>query len=192
MQHHELRLCALGDDGVGKSAMVVRFVSNHFVENYDPWLEDNYRTQIILDRNLVILEIFDTVGDEQISLRDHYLRMSYGFIIVYSISNRKSFENVPKYYDYILKLKEVNDNINIPITIAGHKVDIENQREIPTDEGKQFANGLGVNFIECSAKNNINIKELFENIAFDILVSEQYTNRTNSEKKQKEHKCVLC
>ncbi|KAL7712509.1 small monomeric GTPase [Entamoeba marina] len=193
MQHHEVRLVVLGDFGVGKSAMVVKLVSNYFVESYDPCIEDIYRTQIILDRNRVTLDILDTGGDEEYSaLRDRYLRISDGFIIVYSISNRESFENVPKYYDKILQTKNVNDNINIPITIAGHKVDIENQREIPTDEGKQFANGLGVNFIECSAKEDIKIKELFETIAFYVLESEQYTNRINCEKKQKVHKCVLC
>ena len=69
--------------GVGKSALVIRFVSDHFVDEYDPTIEDSYRKQFLIDDAACLLDILDTAGQEEYSaMRDQYMRTSEGFVIV--------------------------------------------------------------------------------------------------------------
>ena len=89
----EFKVVVLGSGGVGKSALTVQFVSGHFIEKYDPTIEDFYRKEIEVDHTPCVLEILDTAGTEQFaSMRDLYIKNGQGFIVAYSLTNHQTFQ----------------------------------------------------------------------------------------------------
>ena len=87
-------------------------------------------------------------------MRDQYIRSGQGFVIVYSITSKNSFENLAGFHDQILRVK---DEDTFPVVILGNKCDLEKDREVPTAEGKAFADGIEAPFYETSAKARINV-----------------------------------
>ncbi len=83
----------LGDGGVGKSALTIQFISNYFVEEYDPNIEDCYRKQAVVDDEICTLDILDTAGQEEFSaMREQYMRTGEGFMLVYAVDRVTTFE----------------------------------------------------------------------------------------------------
>lgn len=161
---------------------------NHFVETYDPTIEDSYRKQSVIDGHSCILEVLDTAGQEEYTaLRDQWIRDGEGFILVYSISSRSSFTRIPKFHQQILRVKEsaqsssplgmgyrdspLNAPIGtgqgnpVPIMLVGNKSDRIIEREVSTQEGQAKARELGCEFVEASAKNCVNVEKAF----FDVV-----------------------
>lgn len=84
--------------GVGKSALTIQLIQNHFVDEYDPTIEDSYRKQVVIDGETCLLDILDTAGQEEYSaMRDQYMRTGEGFLCVFAIDNMKSFEDIDSY-----------------------------------------------------------------------------------------------
>ena len=76
--------------GVGKSALTIQLIQNHFVDEYDPTIEDSYRKQVVIDGETCLLDILDTAGQEEYSaMRDQYMRTGEGFLIVFAVNNAK-------------------------------------------------------------------------------------------------------
>jgi len=157
-----VKLCCLGDGGVGKTSITIQLCSNHFVEMYDPTIEDSYRKQMVIDDEACMLEILDTAGQEELTaLRDQWIRGAEGFIIVYSITSRGSFEQVSQFRQQILRVHDVED---MPMIIVGNKADLENSRQVSTLEGRELAKSFrNTTHLEASAKNRMNIEEIFLN-----------------------------
>ncbi|XP_014383730.1 PREDICTED: histone-lysine N-methyltransferase SMYD3 [Myotis brandtii] len=90
----EYKLVVVGAGGVGKSALTIQLIQNHFVDEYDPTIEDSYRKQVVIDGETCLLDILDTAGQEEYSaMRDQYMRTGEGFLCVFAINNTKSFES---------------------------------------------------------------------------------------------------
>nr|XP_043874330.1 ras-related protein Rap-2a-like isoform X2 [Solea senegalensis] len=104
----EYKVVVLGSGGVGKSALTVQFVTGTFIEKYDPTIEDFYRKEIEVDSSPSVLEILDTAGTEQFaSMRDLYIRNGQGFILVYSLVNQQSFQDIKPMRDQIIRVKSL-------------------------------------------------------------------------------------
>ncbi|XP_037990434.1 ras-related protein Rap-2a isoform X3 [Motacilla alba alba] len=102
----EYKVVVLGSGGVGKSALTVQFVTGTFIEKYDPTIEDFYRKEIEVDASPSVLEILDTAGTEQFaSMRDLYIKNGQGFILVYSLVNQQSFQDIRPMRDQIIRVK---------------------------------------------------------------------------------------
>jgi len=154
-----VKLCCLGDGGVGKTSITIQLCSNHFVEMYDPTIEDSYRKQMVIDDEACMLEILDTAGQEELTaLRDQWIRGAEGFIIVYSITSRTSFDQVTQFMHQILRVHDVE---NMPMVIVGNKCDLEEVREVSSHEGRELAKTTRASFLEASAKTRQNIEEIF-------------------------------
>ena len=96
----------MGEGGVGKSAVTLRYITNNFIEYYDPTIEDQYRTKILVDNKLSNINIVDTAGQEEYtSIRNNWIRDGDGFILVYSITDRNSFEEIKILMDEIIMIK---------------------------------------------------------------------------------------
>uniref|UniRef100_A0A060TC77 ARAD1B21186p n=1 Tax=Blastobotrys adeninivorans TaxID=409370 RepID=A0A060TC77_BLAAD len=155
------KLIVLGDGGVGKTALTIQLCLNHFVETYDPTIEDSYRKQVVIDNQPAILEVLDTAGQEEYTaLRDQWIRDGEGFILVYSITSRSSFSRIKNYFSQIQRVKE--DDEAYSLVLVGNKSDRSGERQVSTAEGQALARELGnVPFFESSAKLNINTENAF-------------------------------
>ena len=158
--YHNYKLCVLGDGAVGKTAVTIQFCSSIFVENYDPTIEDSYKRQVVIDDEACIINVLDTSGqDEFQSLRSQWIRDSEAFLLIYSITQRTSFEQLPKFIDQIISAKcDSDDSV---IVIVGNKCDMENYREVSKEEGMKFAKENSSKHFETSAKQRINVDEVF-------------------------------
>uniref|UniRef100_A0A803W9S3 small monomeric GTPase n=1 Tax=Ficedula albicollis TaxID=59894 RepID=A0A803W9S3_FICAL len=148
--------------GVGKSALTVQFVTGTFIEKYDPTIEDFYRKEIEVDSSPSVLEILDTAGTEQFaSMRDLYIKNGQGFILVYSLVNQQSFQDIKPMRDQIVRVKRYE---KVPLILVGNKVDLESEREVLSAEGRALAQEWGCPFMETSAKSKTMVDELFAEI----------------------------
>jgi GTPase KRas len=154
---------------------------NHFVETYDPTIEDSYRKQVQIDGQSCMLEVLDTAGQEEyIALRDQWIRDGEGFVLVYSISSRSSFARIQKFHSQIQRVKETSlsgsptypgsplsassassSGYPAPVMLVGNKCDRVTEREVSTQEGQALAKDLGCDFVEASAKNCVNVEKAF-------------------------------
>ncbi|KAF2027259.1 ras-domain-containing protein [Setomelanomma holmii] len=177
------KLVVLGDGGVGKTALTIQLCLNHFVETYDPTIEDSYRKQVQIDSQSCMLEVLDTAGQEEyIALRDQWIRDGEGFVLVYSISSRSSFARIQRFHSQIQRVKEtamagsptypgspMSASTPVfghaPVMLVGNKCDRVTEREVSTQEGQALAKDLGCDFVEASAKNCVNVEKAF----FDVV-----------------------
>ncbi|KAI9676476.1 MAG: Ras GTPase ras2 [Caeruleum heppii] len=187
------KLVVLGDGGVGKTALTIQLCLNHFVETYDPTIEDSYRKQVVIDHQSCMLEVLDTAGQEEYTaLRDQWIRDGEGFVLVYSISSRSSFTRIQKFHHLIQRVKESASASSptatgyaggyggsplspqtsysgvapgpVPVMLVGNKSDRVTEREVSTQEGHALARNLGCEFVEASAKNCINVEKAFYDV----------------------------
>ncbi|KAK7203268.1 ras protein [Myxozyma melibiosi] len=162
----EYKLVVVGGGGVGKSALTIQLIQSHFVDEYDPTIEDSYRKQCGIDGEVALLDVLDTAGQEEYSaMREQYMRAGQGFLLVYSITSRSSFEEITSFQQQILRVK---DKDYFPIIVVGNKCDLETERQVSQQEGKQLAKQFQCGFIETSAKQRINVDEAFYNLVREI------------------------
>eukprot|EP01125_Pyxidicula_operculata_P012590 TRINITY_DN413_c0_g1_i1.p1 TRINITY_DN413_c0_g1~~TRINITY_DN413_c0_g1_i1.p1 ORF type:complete len:155 (-),score=40.22 TRINITY_DN413_c0_g1_i1:51-515(-) len=119
-----------------------------------------------VDGEEAILNIYDTAGQEDFSaVRDQYIRIGEGFICMYSITTEASFQEVSNLRD---KLCNITEEDNHPVVLVGNKSDLEEDREVSTEDGQELANSFGWRFMEASAKTKTNVVEAFEEIVKSI------------------------
>jgi len=160
------KLVLVGLGGVGKSCITIQFISQRFIEDYDPTLEDSYRKQVTVDGNECLLDIYDTAGQEDFSaVRDQYMRTGDGFLCVYSVTHYASFVEVSGLHDHILRVK---DSEQVPFVLVGNKCDLEESREVSKEKGAELAHKLKCKFLETSAKDRVNVSECFYELVRDI------------------------
>ncbi|SCU81711.1 LAFA_0C06700g1_1 [Lachancea sp. 'fantastica'] len=155
----EYKLVVVGGGGVGKSALTIQLIQSHFVDEYDPTIEDSYRKQVVIDDKVSILDILDTAGQEEYSaMREQYMRTGEGFLLVYSVTSRTSFDELMTYYQQILRVKDAD---YVPVFLVGNKSDLEDERQVSYEEGMSLAKQFSAPFMETSAKQAINVEESF-------------------------------
>ncbi|CAX44207.1 GTP-binding protein, putative [Candida dubliniensis CD36] len=162
----EYKLVVVGGGGVGKSALTIQLIQSHFVDEYDPTIEDSYRKQCTIDDQQVLLDVLDTAGQEEYSaMREQYMRTGEGFLLVYSINSLNSFQELNSFYDQILRVKDSDD---VPVLVVGNKCDLEMERQVSYEDGLALANSFNCPFLETSAKQRINVEEAFYGLVRNI------------------------
>ncbi|KZT58132.1 ras-domain-containing protein [Calocera cornea HHB12733] len=162
----EYKLVVVGDGGVGKSALTIQFIQSHFVDEYDPTIEDSYRKQVVVDDEVALLDVLDTAGQEEYgAMREQYMRTGEGFLLVYAINSRTSFEELSALHQQILRVKDAD---TFPVVIVANKCDLEYERQVGAHEGRDLARHLGAQFVESSAKQRINVDEAFTALVREI------------------------
>jgi Ras-related protein Rab-6A len=157
------KLVFLGDQSVGKTSIITRFMYDQFDKAYQATIGIDFlsKTMYLEDRT-VRLQLWDTAGQERFrSLIPSYIRDSSVAVIVYDITDRASFLNSSKWVDEV-RSERGND---VVIMLVGNKTDLSDRRQVSTEEGETKASEEGVMFIETSAKGNFNIKLLFRRLA---------------------------
>lgn len=157
------KLVFLGDQGVGKTSIITRFMYDSFDKNYQATIGIDFlsKTMYLEDRT-VRLQLWDTAGQERFrSLIPSYIRDSSVAVVVYDITNRASFLNTSKWIEDV-RNERGNDVI---IILVGNKTDLSEKRQVSVEEGEDRASKEGIMFIETSAKAGFNIKALFRKLA---------------------------
>ena len=158
-----IRIAILGDSSVGKTSIINVYFNLEFSEVMTQSVgKDKFDTQMKMkDGNEMKLIIWDTAGQERFhSISLSTIKNSQGIIVVFDITKRKTFENVVNW------LKEIRENSNaIPIALFGNKSDLEDHRNVTTEEAEIFAKKNKVIYFETSAKENKNIQEGFNELA---------------------------
>ncbi|TYZ60706.1 hypothetical protein PybrP1_004723 [[Pythium] brassicae (nom. inval.)] len=177
--------------GVGKSALTIRLVTDNFLEDYDPTIEDSYRKQTVIDNHSALLDILDTAGQEEYtSMQDQWMREGKGFLLVYSVTSRSTFDDISSFKDKILRAKDVD---NVPIVLVGNKCDLDSQRQVAKGEGEQLARRWGCAFMETSAKERINNEDCFYQVVREIRKAERPVRQERpAAVKEKPKKRSLC
>ena len=153
------KLLVVGFRAVGKSTVTIQFTENHFVEGYNPTIENSFHKTIKYQGEDFHLDIVDTAGQDEYSIfSDQHAVGVHGYVLVYSITSAGSLETVKILNDKILNALGTD---NVPRVLVGNKSDLRRDRKVSYEEGKKLADSWGIPFVECSAKHNENIKEVF-------------------------------
>lgn len=159
----KFKLVFLGEQSVGKTSLITRFMYDTFDNTYQATIGIDFlsKTMYLEDRT-VRLQLWDTAGQERFrSLIPSYIRDSSVAVVVYDITNRQSFMNTSKWVDDV-RSERGNDVI---IVLVGNKTDLNDKRQVTTEEAEQKSKELNVMFIETSAKAGHNVKTMFRKIA---------------------------
>jgi len=154
------KMAVLGSRSVGKSSLVVQYIESHFVESYYPTIEFTFSKSINYKGSEYGCDIIDTAGQDEYSiLNSKHAIGIHGYILVYSVTSRNSFDMIQVVYDKIVNFCGVTQ---IPCVIVGSKADLEQNRQVSKGEGEELARQNNAVFVETSAKNNINVAKVFE------------------------------
>uniref|UniRef100_A0A3P8Z4I9 RAB6B, member RAS oncogene family b n=1 Tax=Esox lucius TaxID=8010 RepID=A0A3P8Z4I9_ESOLU len=170
----KFKLVFLGEQSVGKTSLITRFMYDSFDNTYQATIGIDFlsKTMYLEDRTVrnsvshltpqVRLQLWDTAGQERFrSLIPSYIRDSTVAVVVYDITNVNSFQQTCKWIDDV----RTERGSDVIIMLVGNKTDLEEKRQITIEEGEQRAKELNVMFIETSAKTGTNVKQLFRRVA---------------------------
>ncbi|KAG6640422.1 ras-related protein RABC2a-like isoform X10 [Carya illinoinensis] len=162
------KILLIGDSGVGKSSILVSFISNT-VKNLSPTIGVDFKIKLLtVGGKKLKLTIWDTAGQERFrTLTSSYFRGAQGIILVYDVTRRDTFTNLSDVWAKEVELYSTNqDCVKM---LVGNKVDMASERVVTREEGIALAKELGCLFIECSARTRENVEQCFEELALKIM-----------------------
>ncbi|KAG9266506.1 ras-related and estrogen-regulated growth inhibitor [Astyanax mexicanus] len=153
-----VRMVILGQSAVGKTALAVRFITKRFIGEYDPTLETIYRHEATVGGEAVVFEILDTAGQEEDALMvEEKIKWGDGFIIVYSVTDRCSFDEVMRLCFLVNHIHAAGGRRSCPepppMLIVANKKDLEFDRMVSTEDGEGLSRGLKVPLHEVSVRD---------------------------------------
>jgi Ras-related protein Rab-1A len=163
---HLFKLLLIGDSGVGKSCLLLRFADDTYTDSYISTIGVDFKIRNLdVDSKNIKLQIWDTAGQERFrTITSSYYRGAHGIIIVYDITDAESFNNVKTWLSEIDKF--ASENVNK--LLVGNKCDLAASRQVETQTAKDFAASLNIPFIETSAKTSANVEQAFVKMTSDI------------------------
>lgn len=179
---YKLQLIIIGDSGCGKTSFMDRYCDGQYRVSYNATVGIDFKVKTIISANQkrVKLQIWDTAGQEKFnSITTAYYRNARGVVIMYDVTREQTFENVRKW----LALVSQFGRGDVEIAIVGNKCDVTemaesqsdsasstlNRRAITKERGEQLATENGCHFFECSAKEDINVAEVFTRLSEEII-----------------------
>mmetsp|Transcript_41501 Transcript_41501/g.133459 ORF Transcript_41501/g.133459 Transcript_41501/m.133459 type:complete len:222 (+) Transcript_41501:2-667(+) len=163
----QIKLMMIGDQAVGKTALLVRFADDDFNESVLPTIGIDFKIKTIeLGGKRIKLQIWDTAGQERFrTITQAYYRGAMGILLLYDVTNAKSLQNVRNWVRNI----EGNAPQTVNKVLVGNKSDMAAQRQVLAAEGQKLADEFGMRFFETSARNNQNVSETFLCLANDVV-----------------------
>lgn len=160
------KVLIIGDSSVGKSCLLLQFSDQTFSDNYVSTIGVDFKIRTIdVNGRQIKLQIWDTAGQERFqSITANYYHGSHAIAIVYDITSRQSFENVRKWISEVDRLATPQ----VCKLLVGNKADLADKREVSKQEGQSLADGLGIPFMETSAKTAYNVKDMFMSMCIAI------------------------
>ena len=179
------KILILGDSKVGKSCFLTRYADNTYKEDYLSTIGMDYKIKNyeLEDGRIIKLYIWDTAGQDKFrSITSNYYKGADGIILIYDITDRKTFNSVRNWINNIQE--EAPDKV--ALVLAGNKVDDEKNREVQESQGKKIADEYSLPFFECSAKSDINVTQTFDALIKKV-VQINPKNKEGQKLKQNRH-----
>ena len=179
-----LRICVLGKTMVGKTCLINRFLNGKYQVEHDRTIEEQYSKYLKIKNEDCMFEITDTGGlDEYLSSLDIWINNSDGFLLVYSINDKDSFDGIKMRYENILKYKKSKKFCAL---VVGNKTDLEDgeqkeERKVNKEEVDKFCEENNLECFEVSAKNNDNINQIFQKLGENVF-DMKYKNKNGGNK----------
>ncbi|XP_029847953.1 ras-related protein Rab-3 isoform X1 [Ixodes scapularis] len=160
------KILIIGNSSVGKTSFLFRYADDSFTSAFVSTVGIDFKVKTVFRHDKrVKLQIWDTAGQERYrTITTAYYRGAMGFILMYDVTNEESFNSVQ---DWVTQIKTYSWD-NAQVILVGNKCDMEDERVVSTERGKQLADQLGLEFFETSAKENVNVKAVFERLV-DII-----------------------
>ena len=195
----KLKISLIGNAGSNKTDLMLKYADNYFPESHAATIGVEYKTKTIIMNNIrITLNIWDTAGQERFkSITRPFFNNTDGVILVYDITNKRSFEGIESW------MKELEScNGEIKKIIAGNNCHLENRREVKRDTLNEYCNKKNIKGIEVSSKDGTNVSECFEMLVKLIIedkskeeLIQKYSNKQSnlsiSKNKRKEKKCII-
>jgi len=161
-----IKLLLIGDSGVGKSCLLLRFSDDSFTPSFITTIGIDFKIRTIeLDGKRIKLQIWDTAGQERFrTITTAYYRGAMGILLVYDVTDERSFKNIRNWFSNI----EQHASEGVNKILIGNKCDWVEKKAITKEQGQALADEFGIKFLETSAKANINVEEAFFTLARDI------------------------
>ncbi|CAL1531926.1 unnamed protein product [Lymnaea stagnalis] len=172
----ETKIAVLGMAGVGKSALCVRFLTKRFIGEYDQATENKYKCATTLEGESVTFELLDTRSNsDDLGARDDVVRWADGFVLVYSVTSRKTFDVLAELRRKVEDMKKTN---HVPVILVGNKADLAHVRQVTQDEGARLATELSCSFMEVSASEDVTkVTDAFHTLCREII---EYKRRSRT------------
>ena len=193
----QIKIVIIGDSGVGKTNFIFRFAENSFSDMHVSTVGLDYKSKIIIlpsSKKRVRIQIWDTAGQERyMAINKNTLQKVQGIIIMYDLTNRKSFENLERWFNIVSQ--------NFPgktVFLVGNKLDLsDDKRTVTVEEGQKLAEENNMKFYEGSGQNGENVEEIFiqmaekvyENIINDKDSFQSSSSKLNKNNQKKKKKC---
>merc|ERR1712054_199241 len=160
------KLVLIGDSGVGKSCLLLRFADDTYTESHISTIGVDFKIRTIqLDGKTIKLQIWDTAGQERFrTITSSYYRGAHGIIVVYDTTDSESFNNVKQWLHEIDRY--ACEGVNK--LLVGNKCDLTTKRQVEYNSAKEFADSLTIPFLETSAKSATNVEQAFMTMASEI------------------------
>lgn len=160
------KLLLIGDSGVGKSCLLLRFADDTYTESYISTIGVDFKIRTLeLDSKVIKLQIWDTAGQERFrTITSSYYRGAHGIIIVYDVTEQETFNNVKQWLQEI----ERYASENVQKLLVGNKCDLTVKKVVDFSTAKEYADSIGIPFLETSAKNSTNVEQAFMTMASEI------------------------
>lgn len=161
-----IKLLLIGDSGVGKSCLLLRFSDDQFTPSFITTIGIDFKIKTIeLDGKRIKLQIWDTAGQERFrTITTAYYRGAMGILLIYDVCDELSFQNINNWIRNI----EQHAAASVDQVLIGNKADMRDNKRITTEQGQTLADQHHIKFFECSAKTNLMVVEAFTSIAIDI------------------------
>ena len=157
-----VKILIVGDSNVGKTSLLLQYTDNFYPLQHAATVGIEFKVKNITYKNYnVKLQIWDTAGQERFhSITNNFFRNADGILFVYDITNKKSFEGIKNW------IQEAEEEVgeDFQKILIGNKSDLEEERTVPLKILEEFCLEKKINFLETSAKNNVNLKEAFNKI----------------------------
>ena len=193
-QEFSFKILLLGDSSVGKTCFLKRYTDNTFQDAYLSTIGFDFKFKnITLDNGKTVkVQLWDTAGQERFrTIAKSYYKGAHGIVLIYDVTNRKSYDNIRK---WLIQIKNEAAS-KISIVLVANKIDCEDElREVKKEEGEVLAKNNNLKIFEASAKDNINVEESFKYIIEEINenisnLSMQTSTKLNNDNKQNKKGC---
>lgn len=173
----QIKLLMIGDSGVGKTCLLLRYSNDSFSPTFITTIGIDFKIKNIeIEDKRIKLQIWDTAGQERFrTITTSYFRGAQGIVLVYDVTDRRSFESIRNWISQI----QQHADIHVNKILVGNKSDMFDEKVVSSNEGQKLADEFGMEFWEASAKNNVNVEKCFLSIAKCVksrLISDESTS----------------